>query len=79
MRWRESRFAPKSGIDPESDTRRRGREEPRAAATAAEAIAEVLPNARHRLLEGQSHNVKMRALAPVLEEHFAATALPTWA
>lgn len=32
---------------------------------AAAAIAEILPNARHRILEGQGHNLSMRALAPV--------------
>lgn len=37
---------------------------------AAAAIAEVLPNARHRVLEGQGHNVSMKALAPVLKEFF---------
>jgi pimeloyl-ACP methyl ester carboxylesterase len=37
---------------------------------AAEALAAVLPDARHRLLGGQSHNVSMPALAPVLDEFF---------
>jgi pimeloyl-ACP methyl ester carboxylesterase len=36
------------------------------------ALAEVLPNARIRELEGVSHNVKMSALAPALVEFFAA-------
>jgi pimeloyl-ACP methyl ester carboxylesterase len=54
-----------------------GEKSPAVLRQAAEALAEVLPNARVRLLEGQSHNVKMKALAPVLEEHFAAVALPT--
>lgn len=40
---------------------------------AAAAIVEVLPNARHRTLEGQAHNVSMKALAPVLREFFAET------
>lgn len=35
---------------------------------AASSLADVLPNARHRVLERQSHNPKMKALAPVLEE-----------
>lgn len=35
------------------------------------ALAEVLPNAELRALEGVSHNVKMNALAPVLAEFFA--------
>jgi pimeloyl-ACP methyl ester carboxylesterase len=38
---------------------------------AAEALVEVLPDARQRLLPGQSHNPSMKALAPVLEEFFA--------
>lgn len=33
-------------------------------------LAEVLPNAHHRTLEGQTHIVKAQALAPVLLEHF---------
>jgi pimeloyl-ACP methyl ester carboxylesterase len=55
-----------------------GEKSPEPLRRAAEALADVLPNGRHRLLEGQSHNVKMKPLAPVLEEHFAATALPAW-
>ena len=35
------------------------------------ALADVLPNARHRTLEGQTHIVKPEALAPVLVEFFA--------
>jgi hypothetical protein len=35
------------------------------------ALAEVLPNAELRQLEGVSHNVKMKMLAPVLGEFFA--------
>lgn len=34
------------------------------------ALAEVLPNADLRELEGVSHNVKMNVLAPVLAEFF---------
>jgi pimeloyl-ACP methyl ester carboxylesterase len=37
---------------------------------AADTLANVLPNARRRTLEGQSHNVSMKVLAPVLEEFF---------
>lgn len=33
-------------------------------------LADVLPNARHRTLEGQTHIVKAEALAPVLAEFF---------
>lgn len=35
-------------------------------------LADVLPNGQLRVLEGQSHNVSMKALAPVLAEFFAA-------
>jgi pimeloyl-ACP methyl ester carboxylesterase len=38
---------------------------------AAEAIADILPDARRQTLERQSHNVKMKVLAPVLAEFFA--------
>jgi pimeloyl-ACP methyl ester carboxylesterase len=34
------------------------------------ALAEILPNAEHRELEGISHNVKMDRLAPVLADFF---------
>ncbi|MBA3426162.1 MAG: alpha/beta fold hydrolase [Rubrobacteraceae bacterium] len=37
---------------------------------AMQALADVLPNARHRTLEGQTHIVKPQALAPVLMEFF---------
>ncbi|MGH3040250.1 MAG: alpha/beta fold hydrolase [Gaiellaceae bacterium] len=35
------------------------------------ALAEVLPDAQLRELEGVSHNLRMHALAPVLAEFFA--------
>jgi pimeloyl-ACP methyl ester carboxylesterase len=41
-------------------------------ATAAQAVADALPNARRRTLEGQPHNVDAAALAPALAEFFAA-------
>jgi pimeloyl-ACP methyl ester carboxylesterase len=37
---------------------------------AAEALSKVMPNARHRVLEGQTHEVANEALAPALIEHF---------
>jgi pimeloyl-ACP methyl ester carboxylesterase len=37
---------------------------------AMQALADVLPNARHRTLEGQTHIVMPEALAPVLTEFF---------
>ncbi len=39
---------------------------------AMQALAGVLPNARHRTLERQNHMVKPQVLAPVLEEFFAS-------
>ena len=36
----------------------------------ARALADVLPNARTSILEGQAHNVDSAALAPVLDEFF---------
>jgi pimeloyl-ACP methyl ester carboxylesterase len=37
---------------------------------AMQALARVLPSATHRTLEGQTHMVKAKALAPVLAEFF---------
>jgi len=37
---------------------------------AMQALADVLPNAQHRTLDGQTHLVKAEALAPVLIEFF---------
>jgi pimeloyl-ACP methyl ester carboxylesterase len=39
---------------------------------AMDALADVLPNAQHRTLEGQTHQVKAKTLAPVLTEFFHA-------
>jgi pimeloyl-ACP methyl ester carboxylesterase len=36
------------------------------------ALADVLPDAQHRVLEGQTHMVKAKALAPPLREFFSA-------
>jgi hypothetical protein len=38
----------------------------------ARALDEVLPDGRHRILEGQEHNVDPAVLAPVLREFFEA-------
>lgn len=38
---------------------------------AAQAVADALPNAQHRTLEGQTHDVAPEVLAPVLEGFFA--------
>ena len=37
----------------------------------AQAIADVIPHAQRRTLEGQTHNVAAEAIAPVLVEFFA--------
>jgi hypothetical protein len=37
------------------------------------ALANVLPDARYRTLDGQTHIVKPKVLAPVLAEFFAVT------
>jgi pimeloyl-ACP methyl ester carboxylesterase len=37
---------------------------------AAQALTDVLPSAKRRTLEGQTHNVDAKVLAPVLEEFF---------
>jgi pimeloyl-ACP methyl ester carboxylesterase len=38
---------------------------------AAQAVADALPNAQRRTLQGQPHNVAPGAIVPVLEEFFA--------
>jgi hypothetical protein len=38
---------------------------------AMRALADVLPNAQLRTLQGQTHMVKPKVLAPVLAEFFA--------
>jgi pimeloyl-ACP methyl ester carboxylesterase len=40
--------------------------------TTATALANAIPNAQHRTLEGQTHEVESEALAPVLTEFFKA-------
>lgn len=37
---------------------------------AAEALADALPNGEVRILEGQSHDVDMSVLAPILRAFF---------
>ena len=51
-----------------------GEKSPEKLRKGATAIATALPNAEHRALAGVSHNVKMRALAPVLEDFFGSPA-----
>jgi pimeloyl-ACP methyl ester carboxylesterase len=48
-----------------------GEKSPQQLRRAAEALAAVLPQSEHRILEGQSHNVSMKALAPMLLEFFS--------
>jgi pimeloyl-ACP methyl ester carboxylesterase len=38
---------------------------------AAKELADVLPNARHHSLKGQTHMVKAKVLAPALHEFFS--------
>jgi hypothetical protein len=38
---------------------------------AARAVAETVPDVRHRTLEGQEHNVAAEAIVPALAEFFA--------
>ena len=40
--------------------------------TTAKELAHVIPNAQHQTLEGQTHEVNSKALAPVLIEFFKA-------
>jgi hypothetical protein len=35
-----------------------------------EALAKALPRGRHRTLEGQTHDLKAKVVAPVLTEFF---------
>jgi pimeloyl-ACP methyl ester carboxylesterase len=36
----------------------------------ANALAQAMPHAQHRTLEGQTHDVNLEILAPVLDEFF---------
>jgi hypothetical protein len=36
----------------------------------AKTLANIIPNAEHRILEGQTHDVAAEALAPILIEFF---------
>lgn len=47
-----------------------GAKSPAVLQTGSRGLANVLPNAQLRELEGVSHNVKMNLLAPVLAEFF---------
>ena len=77
--WRASQLVFDAAVEKAYGGKRRiawfevlaGEKSPTQLRDAARALADVLPNARHRTLEGQSHNVSMGALAPVLEEFYA--------
>ena len=45
-----------------------GGKSPASLRKASDAHAERMPNAERRILKGQSHNVSMKMLAPVLED-----------
>ena len=47
-----------------------GEKSPAALHEAARAAADAIPGARCRMLEGQSHNVSVKVLAPVLVDYF---------
>jgi pimeloyl-ACP methyl ester carboxylesterase len=49
-----------------------GAKSPAVLGQGSQALAEVLPHAELRELEGVSHNVKMSVLAPLLADFFAA-------
>jgi hypothetical protein len=40
-------------------------------------LVDLLPNAEHRVLEGQTHMVKAKVLAPVLVDAFAGARVPS--
>ncbi len=52
---------------------------PEWAHNAVQALVDILPNARRRTLEGQTHGAAPEVLAPVLEEFFAGQGLGTGA
>jgi pimeloyl-ACP methyl ester carboxylesterase len=49
-----------------------GKKSPKNLLSAVQAVKNALPHAEQRILEGQTHNVSMKVLAPVLEEFFKA-------
>jgi pimeloyl-ACP methyl ester carboxylesterase len=48
-----------------------GSKSPASLRKASDALAALMPDARRRVLEGQSHNVSMKALAPAIQEFLA--------
>ena len=63
VEWSEARHDP----DPPSSMAGRARASPR---NAVAAVAELLPNAQRRTLQGQGHGAPAGVLAPVLEAFF---------
>lgn len=55
-----------------------GEKSPAELRAAARALNAVLSNAYYRTLPGQSHNVSMKTLAPVLAEFFAGRSAHPW-
>jgi len=49
-----------------------GEKSPAALREAARAAADAVPGTQLRMLEGQSHNVSVEVLAPVLVDHFGS-------
>lgn len=47
-----------------------GAKSPAGLQTAVQTVADAVPNARQRLLDGQSHMISAKALAPVLQQFF---------
>jgi hypothetical protein len=50
---------------------RAGGKSPAPLREASAALARILPDARHRTLEGQSQNVSVKLMAPIVQEFFA--------
>jgi hypothetical protein len=58
------------GVDRSTTLVLDGGKSPASLRKASDVIAKVLPNAERRTLDGQSHNVSMNVLAPVLSGFF---------
>lgn len=48
-----------------------GEKSPPSLRIAVDAVAKALPNCQRRMLKGQTHNVSMKVLSPVLDTYFA--------
>jgi pimeloyl-ACP methyl ester carboxylesterase len=47
-----------------------GGKSPKTMSSAVHAVAEAIPGAQYRILDGQTHQVSAKALAPALAEFF---------